>query len=158
MDLRNTVVVAQIAAMAGIGWPGRGRWRLPLPGVAAATAVATAGTALTAAGMVSHGAQLTHRVEPPPGAELCTSGAYRVTRHPIYTGVVLAGAGLAVLRRRPEPLLSWALLTAVLYAKAGMEERWLRARFGAAYEEYAATTSQVLPLPRRGRAQDVAAT
>jgi protein-S-isoprenylcysteine O-methyltransferase Ste14 len=143
------VVAAQLLAMAGLLWPGRGRWRLPGPVTAGAVAVTAAGAALGAAGLRAQGTRLTPRVEPPAGAGLLTEGPYRVSRHPVYAGLLIGAAGWAVLRRRPEPLLAWAALAAVLHVKTQLEEHSLRARFGSAYDDYASRTPRM--LGRAGR-------
>lgn len=149
MDSRDALIAVQAVSTAGLGWPGRGRWALPLPVRAVATAAAATGTALMATAMATQGTQLTPRAEPPAGAQLMTGGPYRFSRHPMYAGLVLGGAGIAVLRRRVEPLAAWAVLAAVLHVKSRDEDRWLAARFGGAYEEYAARTPRVLGTPRR---------
>lgn len=143
------LIAAQGAALAVLAWPGPGRWSLPAPVTASALVAAAAGGALALAGFAPHGTTITPRVEPPSGAALHTGGAYRVSRHPIYSGLLLAAAGLAVLRRRPEPLVAWAALVAVLDAKTRREERHLLARFGAEYERYRRRTPRLLGLPAR---------
>jgi len=103
-----------------------------------------------AAGAV-HGARLTPRVEPPEDAELYTEGLYALSRNPIYAGLLTAAAGWAVLRRRPEPLLAWAALVAVLTRKARQEEARLVERFGQPYEAYRLRTPRFVGLPRGRR-------
>ncbi|MFZ5869985.1 MAG: methyltransferase family protein [Actinomycetota bacterium] len=149
MDRRDWVVAAQLGSLAGIAWPGRARWRLPAAAATAAGALTVAGAALSLAAAAAHGRRLTPRVTPPREAELLTGGPYRVSRHPIYAGLLLASGGVAVLRRRPEPLLAWTALAAVLHVKAGMEETALRARFGRDYESYATRTPRLLGRPGR---------
>jgi protein-S-isoprenylcysteine O-methyltransferase Ste14 len=83
--------------------------------------------------------------------QLRTGGPYRVTRHPVYTGILgmLAGTTLALGLGR------WTALTAVvaliLLAKARAEERLLAARFPAEYEEYARKVPMIVPGPARRR-------
>lgn len=149
MNARDSVLAAQAAALAGLGWPGRPRWHLPAPVRTAAAAALLAGGALALAGAVEQGRQLTPRIDPPDDARLLTSGAYRWSRHPVYAGLLVAGAGLAVLRRRPEPLAAWSALAAVLHLKSGLEEQALRRRFGSAYDAYAARTPRLLGRPAR---------
>jgi protein-S-isoprenylcysteine O-methyltransferase Ste14 len=89
-----------------------------------------AGGAMAFWGLRSLGRNLTHGVEPLPGAELVMTGAYAKVRHPIYTGLVLLLAGYT---------LAWsnwtlALLVGIISlqyfnAKAGAEEQWLIERF-----------------------------
>jgi protein-S-isoprenylcysteine O-methyltransferase Ste14 len=136
MRPEDRIVVAQLVCAAGIAWPGRTRWDLPDVLVAAGTAATTAGTVLAALGAAPHGSRLTPRVEPHDDAALLTTGPYAISRHPIYAGLLLAGAGVAVLRRRPEPLVAWAALAAVLDRKTRREEERLLARFGPDYAAY----------------------
>ncbi|KGM14724.1 hypothetical protein N867_16715, partial [Actinotalea fermentans ATCC 43279 = JCM 9966 = DSM 3133] len=114
---------------------------------AAGTAMVAGATFAVAAGS-AHGTRLTPRVEPPDDAPLLTTGPYAVSRNPIYGGLLLGTSGWAVLRRRPEPLLAWGALLAVLTRKAVREERRLAARYGPTFEAYRARTPRFLGLPR----------
>lgn len=138
------LLAAQALSGAAIAWPGRARWPLPLPLRATAASVAVAGAALAVAGVAQQRGQLTPLVEPPQRARLVTSGAYGLSRHPIYVGLLTAAAGTAVLRRRPEPLVALGVLAAVLHRKVALEERWLAARFGADWQEYTRRTPRML--------------
>lgn len=143
----DAVVVGQAASLAALAWPGRPLWRLGTTTAAAAGAAMAAGAGLAVAAGTAHGALLTPRVEPPDDAALLTTGPYAVSRNPIYGGLLVGTAGWALLRRRPEPLLSWCALLAVLTAKAEQEEERLAARYGQAYEDYRARTPRFLGLP-----------
>ncbi len=145
---QDGLVLAQGAALAALAWPGRARWHLPAPVAAAAGAATAAGAGLFAAAVRAHGARLTPSVVPVPDAELLTTGPYAVSRHPIYTGLLAASAGWAVLRRRPEPLLAATALAVVLDAKTRREEELLAARFSG-YAAYRRTTPRLLGVPRR---------
>lgn len=142
------VVVAQALSLAALAWPGRPLWRLGAPtAVVAGVAMATGGVLAVAAG-AAHGTRLTPRVEPPDDATLLTTGPYAVSRHPIYGSLLVATAGWALLRRRPEPLLAWTALLAALTTKTRHEEARLAARYGPAYEDYRARTPRFLGPPR----------
>lgn len=77
--------------------------------------------------------------------ELVTSGPYRLVRHPIYSGVLVAGVGTAVA-------LSWAWLTAVAMAavyfvySATVEERSLTEQFPDTYPVYIRSTKMFVPF------------
>lgn len=74
--------------------------------------------------------------------EVTMSGPYRLTRHPLYAGSALMGAGLAVASA------SWVVAAVItLYLAATVtiavrtEEAYLRATFGDAYDRYATGTA-----------------
>jgi protein-S-isoprenylcysteine O-methyltransferase Ste14 len=77
--------------------------------------------------------------------ELVTSGPYHLVRHPIYSGILLAGVGTAVA-------LSWQWLTAVVLAgiyflySAIVEERYLTVQFPDNYPVYKRSTRMLVPF------------
>ncbi len=87
------------------------------------------------------GSPMSQKNEP----ELVTSGPYRWVRHPIYSGILLAGVGTAVA-------LDWLWLTAVVLAgiyflySATVEERFLTAQFPDDYPEYKRSTKMLVPF------------
>jgi len=87
------------------------------------------------------GTPMTQKNEP----ELITGGPYRVVRHPIYSGILVAGLGTAVA-------LSWLWLTAVVLAgiyflySAVVEERYLTERFPDQYPVYKRSTRMLVPF------------
>jgi protein-S-isoprenylcysteine O-methyltransferase Ste14 len=79
--------------------------------------------------------------------ELVRTGPYRFVRHPVYTGLGLHFAG-ACLATGNLLLIAGTLLGTypALYLRAKTEERLLRERFGAAYDEYARRVGMLVPL------------
>jgi protein-S-isoprenylcysteine O-methyltransferase Ste14 len=77
--------------------------------------------------------------------ELVTSGPYRLVRHPIYSGILIAGVGTAVA-------LSWLWLIAFALAgtyfiySATVEERYLTEQFPDTYPAYKRSTKMLVPL------------
>jgi protein-S-isoprenylcysteine O-methyltransferase Ste14 len=77
--------------------------------------------------------------------ELVTSGPYRLVRHPIYSGILLAGAGTAIA-------LSWLWLIVVVLAgiyfvySATVEERYLTEQFPDTYPAYRRSTKMLVPF------------
>ncbi|TMC45781.1 MAG: isoprenylcysteine carboxylmethyltransferase family protein [Chloroflexi bacterium] len=79
--------------------------------------------------------------------ELVRRGPYRFVRHPVYTGLGLHFLG-ACLATGNLLLIAGTLLVTfpALYLRAKTEERLLRERFGAAYDEYARRVGMLVPL------------
>lgn len=77
-----------------------------------------------------------------------TGGPYRLVRHPRYTGLLLTRICFALLLASPIAWCLCAVWIALIERRIRREERYLRARFGAVYERYAAETPQVIPLLR----------
>lgn len=99
------------------------------------------------------GRYMTVSIQVTEGHRLVQEGPYAWIRHPIYTGNVLAAAGLALLYLSP-PLAALALVILGLAAYRGrIEDEFLRSpqAFGGRYEAYAARTGRFLPrFPRAG--------
>lgn len=85
--------------------------------------------------------------------QLVTNGPHRFVRHPIYLGNVALFLGSALGTLNLYLLALWPLMTAGCTAHARFEERILRAKFGAAFDEYAGRTGVLVPklTPRRER-------
>lgn len=87
------------------------------------------------------GSPMSQKNEP----ELVTSGPYRLVRHPIYSGILLAGVGTAVA-------LSWLWLIAIGLAgiyfvySANVEEHYLTEQFPDTYPAYRHSTKMFVPL------------
>jgi protein-S-isoprenylcysteine O-methyltransferase Ste14 len=87
------------------------------------------------------GTPMTQKDEP----QLVTSGTYHLVRHPIYSGILVAGVGAAVA-------LSWLWLTAVALAgvyfvySATVEEHYLTGQFPDTYPGYKRSTKMLVPF------------
>jgi protein-S-isoprenylcysteine O-methyltransferase Ste14 len=87
------------------------------------------------------GTPMTQKVNP----ELVTSGPYHLVRHPIYSGILVAGVGTAIA-------LSWLWLIAVglvgayfIYS-ATVEERFMGEQFPDTYPAYKGSTKMLVPF------------
>lgn len=76
---------------------------------------------------------------------LITNGPYRWVRHPIYSGMVLALLGTALVRNQARGCLAVILLYAGFKIKSGIEERFMTNTFGAEYESYSRNTGALFP-------------
>jgi len=87
------------------------------------------------------GTPMTRKEDP----DLVMSGPYRLIRHPIYSGILLAGVGTAVG-------LNWQWLIAVGLAaiyfvySATVEERYMAERFPHTYPAYKHSTKMLVPF------------
>jgi protein-S-isoprenylcysteine O-methyltransferase Ste14 len=86
------------------------------------------------------GMPMTQRVEP----ELVTSGPYRLVRHPIYSGLLLALVGTA-LATNFIGLAIAVIAGAYFYYAATVEERNLVVAFPMAYPAYREHTKKLIP-------------
>jgi len=77
--------------------------------------------------------------------ELTTSGPYALVRHPIYTGLLMAFVGSAIARGEWRGVLAVGLIFVALWHKLGLEEKWMRARFGERYEAYSRRVAALVP-------------
>ena len=110
------------------------------------------GAALLAAGLAlavwarvnlgrNWGMPMSRKAEP----ELVTTGPYRVVRHPIYSGLLLAMIGTSLLRS----LVGLALVVAVgafFVFSARVEERNLTETFPSTYPDYMSGTKMLIPF------------
>ena len=86
------------------------------------------------------------RVHPAPHAStaLRTDGAYRLVRHPIYSGLLLFAAGIAIVNGTLRGSAVSCGLGLLLAVKAHFEERLLARRFPE-YAQYASRTPRFVP-------------
>jgi protein-S-isoprenylcysteine O-methyltransferase Ste14 len=149
---------------------GRGRRRIPLNGVTALSVVVlvrifrggnlavhspvlgaigavvfACGIALAISSRVQLGRDwgmpMTQKAEP----ELVTSGPYRFVRHPIYSGLLAAVLGTALVTNLVG-LIIVAILGGYFYHCASVEEKNLTATFPTAYSAYRASTKMLIPF------------
>jgi protein-S-isoprenylcysteine O-methyltransferase Ste14 len=83
---------------------------------------------------------------------LIRTGPYRWVRHPIYTGMFLAGAGTALVVGEWRGLLAIALMLVTHSRKALREEKLLTREFGDEYAAYRQSTGFLFPRFRMSRA------
>jgi protein-S-isoprenylcysteine O-methyltransferase Ste14 len=80
------------------------------------------------------------------GHELVRKGPYRMVRHPIYTGLLLALAGTVIaLGLPPRWIALWLLILAALWLKITGEEKLLAERFGPDFESFRRSTPALVP-------------
>ncbi len=81
------------------------------------------------------------------GHHVVDTGPYRLVRHPIYSGLILAAFATAIEKGTSFALLGAAIITIAFYTKGRREERFLRAELGEdAYGAYARKTAMLVPF------------
>ncbi len=139
-------VVAQFVLLGGAalgGWIWHGQWRSPLS-LFLASAFFIVAALLGLLGAKALGRNLTPFPKPHAETTLVRHGVYGVVRHPLYTSVMFAAFGWALLRSSGPALALAAALGLFFKAKADREERWLRQRFPD-YADYARRVRQLIP-------------
>ena len=115
-------------------------------------AVALAGFCMTIAGLAFSawsrdvlGRYWSGRVIIQQDHRLVTAGPYAYVRHPLYTGLLVAMTGTALIWGDLGSLLGLLFAIGFFSLKAEREERILEAEFGAVYANYRARTGALLP-------------
>lgn len=117
-----------------IDWPLR--WR-----IAAAVMVASAGVGFSLAGVLSFRRAKTtvNPLKPETASALVVRGVYRVSRNPMYVGMLLVLLAWALYLSSPWTLLGpVAFVAYITRFQIVPEERALAARFGASFAHYCA--------------------
>lgn len=87
-----------------------------------------------------------------PTTRLVTTGVFSVSRNPLYLGAACLLAGIALAANFPWVLvLLVPALVACHFVLVAPEERYLAARFGEEYREYAASVHRWIGRARRSR-------
>lgn len=104
-----------------------------------------AGALLAVAGCIGLGKNLTPLPRPKETATLVQSGPYRIVRHPIYSGLIIAVWGWA-LAAHDWLLVGYALALFVFFdVKSRREELWLKEKFPE-YAAYQARVRKLIPF------------
>jgi len=80
----------------------------------------------------------------PQARAVVSTGPYRLVRHPLYLGEIVATLGLATLRPSPATFLAWASLSVLQIYRASREEEVLAAALPD-YDSYRTRTRRLLP-------------
>jgi protein-S-isoprenylcysteine O-methyltransferase Ste14 len=145
-------VVAMVAGLAGplLAVAGTVPTAPPVGVQVVGLAVALIGFAAALAAQTGMGASWRIGVDPEERTELVTTGIFGAVRNPIFTAMVAAQAGVALM------VPTWvsaaalaALVAAVQLQVRAVEEPYLLSVHGSAYRDYAAVTGRFLPAVGR---------
>lgn len=142
---RGALLAAPALLLVGLGKPGALSIALGVP-------LALAGEAIRCWAVGYSGA--TTRNASVTAPQLVTAGPYAYVRNPLYLGNALTAFGFALaftgknsaLERIGLLGLSLGTMLGVYATIVPHEERYLRERFGTAYDDYAARVPRALPL------------
>ncbi len=114
--------------------------------------IAIAGIVLTFAGVglsiwarLILGENWSGRVTRKVGHELVRSGPYAFVRHPIYSGLLIASIGTAVVVGEWRGVIAIPLILLSEIVKARREEQFMLAEFGESYAQYRNETGFLIP-------------
>jgi protein-S-isoprenylcysteine O-methyltransferase Ste14 len=79
------------------------------------------------------------------GHTLICRGPYTIVRHPIYTGLLFALLGVAIIVGQVRGLLGVGVLALAYWLKLRMEERFMLEQFGADYRRYQERVKALIP-------------
>jgi protein-S-isoprenylcysteine O-methyltransferase Ste14 len=82
------------------------------------------------------------------GHELIRSGPYAYVRHPIYTGLITAVLGTAIISGTLRAALGLVIITVSLLRKLRTEEAFMRDTFPDEYQRYCAQVPALMPFTR----------
>jgi protein-S-isoprenylcysteine O-methyltransferase Ste14 len=83
------------------------------------------------------------------GHALRTTGPYAITRHPIYTWMLVLLLGSTLSQGLGRWIALFVIVAVILSLKARTEERLLRQAFPGEYDRYRERVPALIPLPRR---------
>ena len=140
------LVLFALIAVAGLGDltgrpPGEGWGAFA---VAAGLAAIVFGGLVAVRGVWDLRAGLSPFPRPLAGAPLVDTGAYRLIRHPIYSGLVLGALGWGLVTASALAIGAAGLLFLLFAGKSRREETWL-AEVHPGYRAYQARTKRLIP-------------
>lgn len=144
-QVATTLVVVQLTLMAALLLlPPDDLWGGGAVLIVIAGILILAGAVLAAWGTWALGPAFTADPIPREHAPLVTGGLYGVIRNPIYSGLLLIGAGLVAVGASVWHIAAWVALAVLLSAKTRWEERMLLERHPD-YPAYAARVGRFVP-------------
>lgn len=81
--------------------------------------------------------------------ELSVGGPYAFCRNPLYLGTILIQVGFGFLAGSISlAIIGFIIFVYVYLLVIALEEKWLLARFGSAYEEFLRSSPRLFPTPK----------
>lgn len=131
--------------VASRGWMGIRVFPINLPIEALGISITAMGITFAIWARAYLGGNWSSSVTVKVGHELVRTGPYCWVRHPIYTGLILALLGTAMVDGRRRGIIAVILLYAGFKIKSLVEERAMTSTFGAEYDDYRHNTGAIFP-------------
>jgi protein-S-isoprenylcysteine O-methyltransferase Ste14 len=125
-------------------------WYLPYRTVWPTVGLIVAGIAFSWWARIWLGALWSGQVTKKADHRVVDTGPYRIVRHPIYTGILLAIYATMALKGTVLAIAGAVLITIGLWMKARLEEIFLREELGSDYDSYRRRVPMLFPLGGRG--------
>ncbi len=120
------LVILQLLLLAALVVEPIGSWWMrTVPILIVAVVLVVLGFAIALLGVIGLGPALTASPIPKDRAQLVTHGLYGLVRNPIYTGLMIFGAGFVVFGASWWHLATWVALVLLFAGKARWEEQML---------------------------------
>jgi protein-S-isoprenylcysteine O-methyltransferase Ste14 len=154
---RGIVVAMALLIAATLVWGGLygalgpralGVWAAPDAVSWAGWTLAAAGFLLVIAAQAQMGASWRIGIDAQP-TRLVTDGVFTWVRNPIFTGMIVAAGGVALVSPSPWTLAGAALTTLAIALQVRLEERHLLAQHGVVYRAYAQRVGRFVPFVGR---------
>lgn len=124
-------------------------WDFGAPLMWAMAALVLAGGVFAWWARIHLGAYWSGTVTRKEGHRIIDTGPYALVRHPIYTGLILAGAATAFTRGHFASLVGAVLLALGFWLKARLEEKFLSVDLGEEYAAYRKRVPMLVPFAPR---------
>ncbi len=134
---------------AGVGVLGTRIWPASLAGAVTGVILIWSGLGLAIWARYHLAENWSARITIKEGHELIRTGPYTHLRHPIYSGLVLATFGSAVVIDRWRCVVGFCLVLAGYWSKARKEEAMLGEQFGDSFREHQRHTGFLIPRFRQ---------
>jgi protein-S-isoprenylcysteine O-methyltransferase Ste14 len=127
--------------------PGSAAWATPWStiGIIVGLLLGSIGAILALSGLLSLGQNLTAVPRPKENGSMVASGAYRLVRHPIYSGIILGFFGWALSQNGILTLGYTLVLFLFFDVKSRQEEVWLCEKYDE-YDQYQQRVKKLIPF------------
>ncbi|HTV83424.1 MAG TPA: isoprenylcysteine carboxylmethyltransferase family protein [Acidobacteriaceae bacterium] len=130
----------------GIAWMDAAAFPVTTPVAIAGLATTLSGVAFAIWARVTLGANWSGVITVKEGHTLVRRGPYRIVRHPIYTGLLIALAGTALTLGPVRGFLAVPVCGFGFWLKMLMEERFMLEAFGEEYSRYRHEVRALVPF------------